>query len=163
MGGSMIKEPQKQISVKALTVWRISGVIKIIISWILAGVAIFLLHIFNGPVWVSVLLIGIELISTYLFIFLLPSLRWKRWRYDVREEEVELQEGIFIVKRTLIPMIRVQHVDTVQGPILRKYHLASVIINTAATAHEIPALEESEAEELRHFISNLARVADEDV
>ncbi|MDM5329331.1 PH domain-containing protein [Neobacillus sp. CF12] len=159
----MIKEPQKQISVKALTVWRISGVIKIMISWILAGVAIFLLHIFNGPVWVSVLLIGIELISTYLFIFLLPSLRWKRWRYDVREEEVELQEGIFIVKRTLIPMIRVQHVDTVQGPILRKYHLASVIINTAATAHEIPALEESEAEELRHFISNLARVADEDV
>jgi uncharacterized protein len=159
----MVKEPQKQISVKALTVWRISGVIKIMISWILAGVAIFLIHIFNGPVWVSVLLIGIELISTYLFIFLLPSLRWKRWRYDVREEEVELQEGIFIVKRTLIPMIRVQHVDTVQGPILRKYHLASVIINTAATAHEIPALEESEAEELRHFISNLARVADEDV
>jgi uncharacterized protein len=159
----MIKEPQKQISVKALTVWRISGVIKIMISWILAGVAIFLIHIFNGPIWVSVLLIGIELISTYIFIFLLPSLRWKRWRYDVREEEVELQEGIFIVKRTLIPMIRVQHVDTVQGPILRKYHLASVIINTAATAHEIPALEESEAEELRHFISNLARVADEDV
>ena len=37
-------------------------------------------------------------------------------------------------------MIRVQHVDTVQGPILRKYQLASVIVNTAATAHEIPAL-----------------------
>lgn len=163
MGGNMIKEPQKRISVKALTVWRISGVIKIIISWILAAVAIFLLHIFNGPFWISVLLLGIELISTYLFIFLLPSLRWQRWRYDVREEEVELQEGIFIVKRTLIPMIRVQHVDTVQGPLLRKYQLASVIINTAATSHEIPALEESEAEELRHFISNLARVADEDV
>ena len=76
---------------------------------------------------------------------------------------MELQEGIFIVKRTLIPMIRVQHVDTVQGPILRKYQLASVIINTAATSHEIPALEESEAEELRRLISNLARVADEDV
>jgi uncharacterized protein len=159
----MILEPQKRISAKALTVWKISGLIKIVISWILTGVAIFLLHIFNGPFWISVILIGIELISTYLFIFLLPSIKWRRWRYDVRDEEVELQEGIFIVKRTLIPMIRVQHVDTVQGPILRKYQLASVIINTAATSHEIPALEESEAEELRHFISNLARVADEDV
>jgi membrane protein YdbS with pleckstrin-like domain len=36
-------------------------------------------------------------------------------------------------------------------------------VNTAATAHEIPALEEEEAEELRRFISNLAKVADEDV
>lgn len=156
-------EPQKRISAKALSVWRISGVIKIIISWILAAVAIFLLHIFDGPFWISVLLIGIELISTYVIIFLLPTLRWRRWRYEVRDEEIELQEGIFIVKRTLIPMIRVQHVDTVQGPILRRYQLASVIVNTAATAHEIPALEESEAEELRHFISTLARVADEDV
>lgn len=159
----MILEPQKRISAKALTVWKISGAIKIVISWILAGVAIFLIHIFKGPFWISVLLIGIELISTYLFIFLLPSIKWRRWRYEVRDEEIELQEGIFIVKRTLIPMIRVQHVDTVQGPILRKYQLASVIINTAATSHEIPALEESEAEVLRHFISNLARVADEDV
>ncbi|WP_419954718.1 PH domain-containing protein [Neobacillus niacini] len=159
----MILEPQKRISVKALTVWRISGAIKIAISWILAGVAIYLLHIFKGPFWISPLLIAIELISSYFIIYLLPSLRWKRWRYDVREEEIELQEGIFIVKRTLIPMVRVQHVDTVQGPILRNYQLASIIINTAATAHEIPALEESEAEELRRFISNLARVADEDV
>ncbi|MBY0149301.1 PH domain-containing protein [Neobacillus niacini] len=159
----MLLEPKRRISRRALTVWKISGAITIAISWILAGAAIFFLHIFNGPFWISVLLIGMELISTYLFIFLLPSLKWKRWRYDVRDEEIELQEGIFIVKRTLIPMVRVQHVDTVQGPILRRYQLASVIVNTAATSHEIPALEESEAESLRHFISNLARVADEDV
>src|SRR5688500_4724849 len=100
--GSMILEPQKRISVKALTVWRITGAIQIAISWILAGVVIYLLHIFNSPFWISLLLIAIELISTYFVIFLLPSLRWRRFRYDVREEEIELQEGIFIVKRTLI-------------------------------------------------------------
>jgi uncharacterized protein len=159
----MILEPQKRISEKALTVWRISGIITMVIGWSLTVTAIILLHIFNGPFWISLILIILDLIFTYITIFLLPPLRWRRWRYDVREEEIELQEGILIVKRTLIPMIRVQHVDTVQGPILRKYHLASVIVNTAATAHEIPALEESEAEELRRFISNLARVADEDV
>ncbi|MEH7249954.1 PH domain-containing protein [Neobacillus niacini] len=159
----MILEPQKRISEKALTVWRFSAFIKVAISWILAAVVIFFLHRFHVPLWIIVLLIAVELIFTYFSIYLIPSLKWRRWRYDVREEEIELQEGIFIVKRTIIPMIRVQHVDTVQGPLLRKYQLASVIVNTAATAHEIPALEESEAEELRRFISNLARVADEDV
>lgn len=29
------------------------------------------------------------------------------------EQEIELQHGVFIIKRTLVPMIRVQHVDTV--------------------------------------------------
>jgi len=70
---------------------------------------------------------------------------------------------LFVMKRTLIPMIRVQHVDSSQGPLLKKYKLASVTIFTAATVHEIPALDEGEAEELRYHISRLARVADEDV
>lgn len=56
-----------------------------------------------------------------------------------------------------------QHVDTHQGPILRKYKLATVTVSTAATVHEIPALDLEEAEELRFFISNLARVAVDDV
>jgi uncharacterized protein len=155
--------PKKQISTKALKVWRISGMIKSAVFWILAAFAMFIIRLFNDALWIPILLVVIGITLTYLQSILLPSLRWKRWRYEVKEEEIELQHGIFIKIRTLIPMIRVQHVDTVQGPLLRKYQLASVIVNTAATSHEIPALEESEAEELRHFISNLARVADEDV
>ncbi|WP_284036782.1 PH domain-containing protein [Neobacillus sp. 114] len=159
----MQTEPQKRISVSALKVWRISGVIKAAIEWAIAVTAIIIIHIFNGPLWVSVILIALAIILTYLHIFLFPSIRWKRWRYEVREEEIDTLEGIFIISRTLVPMVRVQHVDTVQGPILRKYKLASVIVHTAATAHEIPALDESEAEELRFYISKLARVAEDDV
>jgi uncharacterized protein len=160
---SLNLELKKRISAEALKVWKISGAISVIVSWSLAATAIIIIHIFDWPIWIAMALIIIGLIELLLLVFVLPSLKWKRWRYEVREEEIELQRGILIQTRTLIPMIRVQHVDTVQGPLLRKYHLASVIINTAATAHEIPALEESEAEELRTYISNLARVADEDV
>ena len=159
----MYSEPKKRISRKALNVWRISGVIKSVIGWSITALAIFLLHIFDGPFWISIILIALGVIFPCLHIFVFPVLRWRHWRYDVREEELELQEGIFIVCRTLVPMVRVQHVDTVQGPILRKYKLASVIVHTAATAHEIPALKETEAEDLRFFISKLARVAEEDV
>ncbi len=81
----------------------------------------------------------------------------------MQEEEIELQHGMFILTRTLIPMNRVQHVDTIQGPVLRKYGLATVVVHTAATAHQITALEEEEAEKLRLYITKLAKAADEDV
>lgn len=159
----MSKEPENRISEKALKVWRMAGGINAAISWGVIATAIFLIYLFNWPQWISILLIVFGVSETYFLVLLLPKLRWQRWRYEVREDEIEFQKGIFIRTRTLIPMIRVQHVDTVQGPLLRKYQLASVIVNTAATAREIPALEEHEAEELRHYISNLAKVADEDV
>lgn len=159
----MLVEPQKRISEKALTVWRISGAILSFFLLLLAGGIITLTIIFDWPIWISVIAIIIFLLSIYFDIFLFPPMRWRRWRYEVREKEIELQQGIFIIKRTLIPMVRVQHVDTKQGPLLRKYNLATVAISTAATVHEIPALELEEAEEMRISISALARVADEDV
>ncbi|WP_066301709.1 PH domain-containing protein [Bacillus sp. FJAT-29937] len=159
----MVLEPQRMISERGLTVWRISGAIHSFFSLLLAGGVIALTIIFNWPMWIIAIALILFAIDMYLVIMLIPTLRWKRWRYEVRENEIELQHGVFIIKRTLVPMIRVQHVDTRQGPILRKYRLATVAISTAATVHEIPALDMDEAEELRFFISKLARVADEDV
>ncbi|MGM7636896.1 PH domain-containing protein [Bacillus sp. Hm123] len=117
----------------------------------------------DGPLWVIGVLILAGVLMFFLFVYLLPKLRWNRWRYEVREQEIELQHGVIITRRTLIPMIRVQHVDTEQGPVLRKYGLAGIKVSTAATVHEIPAVEMEEAEEMRKMISNLARVATEDV
>jgi uncharacterized protein len=159
----MITKPQKRISKRGLKVWRIAGAIHSIFALLAAGGAITLTVIFQWPFWI----IGAALIAfaayAYTFIMLVPSIKWKHWRYEVRENEIEIQHGVFVITSTLIPMIRVQHVDTQQGPILRKYRLATVAISTAATVHEIPALDVDEAEELRFFISNLARVAVDDV
>ncbi|WP_374719913.1 PH domain-containing protein [Parageobacillus toebii] len=156
-------EPRKRISERALSVWRIYGMIGFAVSFIVFAAIIILIIVFDGPKWIIPILIIVLIGEGYFFIFFIPALRWRRWRYEVREQEIEIQKGLFVVKRTLIPMIRVQHVDSSQGPLLKKYRLASVTISTAATVHEIPALDEEEAEELRYSISRLARVADEDV
>jgi uncharacterized protein len=156
-------EPRNQISTKALKVWRISGLLISLIFWGITLTIIILTQVFDWPYWISLVTSGVSLVVTYLSVYLLPSLRWKRWRYEVRDTEVEIQSGIFIIKRTLIPMVRVQHVETNQGPLLRKYQLASVEISTAATTHEIPALELSEADDLRFYISKMASVEEEDV
>lgn len=156
-------ELQNRISKKALKVWRISGAIKSIIGWMVTAFIFFLSYTFQWPIWIIAIISVLGVIFTFLDIYLFPLLRWRYWRYEVREEEIELQEGFIIQRHTLIPMVRVQHVDTIHGPILRKNQLATVIIHTAATTHEIPALEELEADFLRVSISKLARVADEDV
>lgn len=159
----MLKEPQNRLSKKGVKVWRITGIISTIILLAMAGTVTTLTFIFD---WYKVIIPAAFLVCFiygYLSILLMPNLKWKRWRYEVREDEVELQRGVIVIKRTLIPMIRVQHVDTQQGPIMRKYDLATVSISTAATVHEIPALLVEEAEEIRNYISQKAKVAEEDV
>lgn len=156
-------ELQNQISTKALKVWRIIGAIECSIMWIITIAVLVLTVIFNWPYWIIGILGVIALVQPYFWIYLFPTVKWKRWRYEVRETEIEIQRGLFIIRRTLVPMIRVQHVETSQGPFLRKYQLASVEVSTAATVHTIPALDIQEADELRHYISKMASVEDEDV
>lgn len=156
-------EPQHKISQKALKVWRMIGVIECLITWVITIAVIILTIIFDWTYWIVGMMAVISLVQPYFWIYLFPLVKWKRWRYEVRESEIEIQRGLFIIRRTLIPMIRVQHVETSQGPFLRKYQLASVEVSTAATVHTIPALDIQEADELRHYISKMASVEDEDV
>ncbi|MBO9128821.1 PH domain-containing protein [Bacillus sp. 165] len=115
------------------------------------------------PLLIQVGIFGV-LCTIFIFtVFVLPKLRRQRWRYAVYAQEIDLHHGVFVTKKTLIPMVRVQHVDVRQGPIMRHYGLASVDITTAATTHVIPAVAYEEAERLRNQLSNLARVATEDV
>ncbi|MEW9503052.1 PH domain-containing protein [Jeotgalibacillus marinus] len=157
------REPSTRISERALTVWKLYGWITAGIISLVAIAVITLSIIFDWSNWFIVAAVVLPIIDIILFVYIFPTLKWKRWRYEVREEEIELQHGIFIVKRTLVPMIRVQHVDTEQGPILRKYRLSTISISTAATVHQIPALDLDEADSLRDSISALARVAEDDV
>ncbi|MDX5474705.1 MAG: PH domain-containing protein [Bacillaceae bacterium] len=158
----MRPEPTRKIHRKALTVWRISSSINAFV-FLAIIVGLFVVLIRNDwPMWPAYIGTGLFILYAILNIWLLPAMRWKRWRYDVHEHEIDLQRGIFVKERTLVPMVRVQHVDTRQGPILKRYKLSTVIISTAATIHEIPALGEEEADQVRDYISKLARVTDDD-
>ena len=90
-----------------------------------------------------------------------PELRWSRWRYEVRDEEIDLRHGTVSITRTLIPMLRVQHVDTTRGPLDQLLGLATVVVHTAAGRTTIPALDDEYAGRLRDQIARLARTADE--
>jgi membrane protein YdbS with pleckstrin-like domain len=126
-------------------------------------VAIIVLSLlFELSIWIGIALLALTVLLSIFSVIIYPKLQWRKWRYEVHDSEIDIQHGVFIIRRTLIPMVRVQHVDTQQGPLLRKFNLSSVTISTAATIHEIPALDVAEADVLRDRISTLARVTDYD-
>lgn len=160
----IIKEPTRRITPRAIRAWQWSSAF--------GNLTYFFIPLIYGSVLgiesdlhltILIILSLIVVILWLLGIVLLPYLRWKKWRYSVDENEIDLKRGILIHQRTLIPLSRVQHVDTRQGPILRYYKLATVTISTAATTHEIPALDEYTADKVRDVISKFARLAEEDV
>jgi hypothetical protein len=90
-------------------------------------------------------------------IAFIPPLRYRRWRWDLRPEAIDIRHGTFTVRRTLVPLVRVQHVDTRRGILEQMLDLATVVVHTAAGSHTIPYLRPSDAGELRDRIAALAR------
>ena len=159
----MREQPKHRIAYDAIKAWRITAALYMIFLWMIIIAGFVVTYIFEFAYLYAIIGAIIGLILTYFFVFLIPKLRYRRWRYEIFEQEIYIQHGILIQTRTIIPMIRVQHVDTKQGPILKKYNLATVSISTAATTHEIPALVDEDASDLRDRISTLARVEEDDV
>jgi len=94
-------------------------------------------------------------------VWLGPEVVWRRWRYEVREDEIDLRHGLLRIRRTLVPIRRVQHVDTTTGPIQAWFGLATVEFHTAAGGIEIPGLLRGEADTVRQRVALLARTRDD--
>ncbi|MFA7341829.1 MAG: PH domain-containing protein [Candidatus Methanomethylophilaceae archaeon] len=158
-------QPSERIDPRALKVWRINGFIGSVIVLLIGIAAFFFVDtvIPDIPNWIGLLALALSVLYLPFAVLLVPPLKMRYWRYEIREHEIDIQHGIIIIKRTLVPMVRVQHVDTEHGPILRRYGLATLRVSTAASNVHIPALSRERADELRGEISNLARVSDEDV
>ncbi len=81
--------------------------------------------------------------------------RFRRWWYQVRDQEVVVGRGVWFRNRTCTPRLRIQHVDLQAGPLLRRLGLQSVSIYTAGSvtaAVTIPGLAAPDAEALRAWL-----------
>ncbi|WP_242256697.1 PH domain-containing protein [Bacillus cereus group sp. BfR-BA-01379] len=154
---------EREIHSNMLKVWRIHALIGAAVILAVVIAYFFFMINFNWWGWLFGLLVTGAITFIPLDYFVFPNLRQRYYSYRLNEEEIEIQKGMFVVKRVLIPMMRVQHVTIEQGPIMRKYNLAELHISTAATSHSIPGLTKEEAEQLKRQIGELAKVSEEDV
>ena len=82
-------QPANRISEKGLRVWRIYGTFQSLFVLLLA-VGVSIANYFLGSyVWVYIVAGAVVVAVAYLLIYLFPKVRWTRWRYEVREQEIE--------------------------------------------------------------------------
>jgi hypothetical protein len=87
----------------------------------------------------------------------IPWVRYRRWRFALRANDLWIHRGVLWLNTSVIPYARLQFVDTTQGPLDRRFGLAQLIVHTAApgTSGRLPGLSLEDAETLRE---NLAAV-----
>ncbi|RBI61840.1 hypothetical protein DMJ13_14255 [halophilic archaeon] len=86
-------------------------------------------------------------------------LRYRVWRFEIRDDDLYLERGVFTRVTTVVPFVRVQHVDTQRGPVERLLGLGSVVVYTAGSRGAdvtIPGLTPDRATDLQRRLRNLA-------
>lgn len=154
--------PREHLDPRARTLWRLSGALQtvpLVLAIAVGAGALAWFDLVSTPVAVAPLVVAVAL--AVIGVAIVPNLIWRHWRYEIGEAEVDLQHGWVTVTRTLVPMARIQHVDTRRGPLQRRFGLASVVFYTAAGASEIPALADHVADATRDRIAVLANTRDD--
>ena len=86
-----------------------------------------------------------------------PYIRYRRWRYEIRERDLFLARGGIFITRTLIPFDRIQFVETREGPLDHVFGLQQLVVYTAAgRAGLIPGLAVAEAQAIREELATVA-------
>lgn len=151
-------EPRR-LDPRILPVWWIAAVLRAIF---VSALAAFVDHAVLGELeerpipgnllWGSVTVLALAVAAAR------PPLRYRHWRWALRDHDLWIRRGILWVTVSVIPYRRLQFVDTDQGPLARAFGLAELIVHTAApgTSGRIPGLDAEEAESLRERLATLA-------
>ncbi len=146
-----MNEPSRRLDRRVLYMWwlidgftTLAAVVVLWLLWVPIG---------NLPWWGAA---GLAATAAVLAALVTP-IRFRRWRYEIRQRDVLISRGALFRVLTLIPFDRIQFAETRQGPVDRLFRLNQLILYTAAgRAGRIPGLDPSEAEALREELSKVA-------
>jgi membrane protein YdbS with pleckstrin-like domain len=114
-----------------------------------------------GPWWArwGVVAVFIAVIAACLIV--LPPIRYRVFWYAISPTEIDIQNGIIFIKRSIVPMRRVQTLRSERGPLADHYRMTTLKIRTAAGAVSLSGLDRDEADALCDRICRLTDLADD--
>lgn len=136
---------------RVLGLWWVTGLVVVLHVTLVVGLVDFLAPL---PLRRGLLTVVVAAVLG-LGAALLPVLRYRRWRYALRERDLWIRHGVLWVTVSVIPYARLQFVDTQQGPLDRLFGLSQLVVHTAAlgTSGRLPGLDAAEAERLRERLA----------
>lgn len=95
-------------------------------------------------------------------VFVVPQRRYARWHYALGADRLRIVRGYLFYSDTVVPLGRIQHIDVHQGPIMRRYGLATLTVHTAGNHNasvSLPGLRHADAAAMREAIREYIKAA----
>jgi membrane protein YdbS with pleckstrin-like domain len=151
----------ERLTPRVRVVWLVLAIVRAaIFGGIVVGVAI---GVSRTDVWdaPSVLVPAAAAVAVSLALarVLVAWRRYGIWRFDLRDDDLYIERGVFTRIKTVVPYVRVQHVDSRRSPLERTLGLATVVVYTAGSRSSdvaIPGLTPARAEDLQEALRRLA-------
>lgn len=129
-----LREPAHQVDRLAIMMWRGSP---LLIGLPLLAVCAVLVSLV-GPARVAALIAAVVIaVVTVFYVAVVPLWRFRFHRWEISDDAVYTQSGWFRRSRVIIPIARIQVVDTAAGPIEQMLNLATLTVTTASSAGTI--------------------------
>jgi putative membrane protein len=99
-----------------------------------------------------------------VFAVLAGFVAWRTVSFEVSDTAISARRGVLSVRETVVPLERVQGIDTVQGPLQRLFGVTALHVQAAGGSSEgeivLEALSPRVADELRERLGRRAPAAD---
>ena len=152
----------ERLNPRVRVVWLVFAIVRsVILGVVLVGIAftVTVTGVWGGSSDTLVLAALVLAVALGLFRVAVAWRRYTVWRFDVRGDSLYIERGVFTRIRTVVPYVRVQHVDSRQSPVERVVDLATVVVYSAGSRSAdvaIPGLTPERAENLREELRRLA-------
>ncbi len=78
-----------------------------------------------------------QLLLALLVVTIIPQRNYRRLRYRLTDRMLQSLHGWMFHTDTLVPFVRVQHLDVTRGPLDKIFGTASLVVHTAGTHNNI--------------------------
>jgi membrane protein YdbS with pleckstrin-like domain len=136
--------------------WRAS----LFVSGVVLAVVLLLVNRFAGD-YIPEIVLPIVLALALVWMWVWPPLQYRSWTYQIRDHQLWAERGVINRTTSVIPYVRIQHVDTRQDLVERTLGIARVVVFTAGIRGAeivLPGLPTGHAERLRDQLAELAGV-----
>lgn len=101
--------------------------------------------------------INMALLLAFVWLWWLVGKQVDNYKYAKAEKDLIIAKGVMFKEYKIIPYGRMQYVDVNQGPLLRYFGLATVILNTASSHSHMPihGIKNDDAHSLRKELIEL--------
>ena len=140
---------------RILISWRIVRLISILIIGAILIVALIIMSrvtFLDTYVFYGYIAAGAILSYMILGLFLYPAIEYRQWGYIISDDRIEIRHGIFLIKITVIPIVRVQHITISQGPINRRLGISTINVHTASGVFGIEGISSEDASAMAEML-----------